>query len=381
MFGIMLLFIAAAAGTASQGVLLGEYIGHYSLTKDSQGYVSSAQSAGLLLSVVSMGALSGRFKKTSIILTTGIAIAAVFFAASFALPFALLLVCYGGFGVAFGMFDATSSSMLVDIDPENSAKKMNLMRACYSIGGLVLPVVLERLLGVMGWNMVLRCMACFAAAAAAVYFLCSRPFCAETVKPSGSKGRINSAEISRFLKRRGSVTFILCLLIYGMHQTGFIVWISRFVNTNMDANGTGVYVLSAYWGGVTLARLIASKVKLSFVQSVIAGNLVATAVLAAGILSGSVAAMTACAAAAGLAEGTVIPFLMERACHMDAENTALGASMAIFIVNAGCMLSPPLIGLLTDSFGGGVGMSLIVVTGALCAVFGWLNERALRETK
>ena len=369
-FSIILLMFTGALCNATQGTLLTSYINHYGLRSSSQGLMSSMQSAGNLAALLLIGVLVGRLQKTTILMVSAVTIPAVFLMLSGKPAFLLLLIGFLIYGVAFGFQDALASALMVDLNPEKSGLYMNILHGVFGLGGLSAPVIYAYLMNRgMAWNGILMLVACFCAASCVLYSILR--FRVQQCFQGGivPVRKIGFTDIRRFLAERRKAVLLCCAILFGAHQIGISSWIARYVSEFLQAPAYGALSLSLFWVGTAASRLVSSFIHIPRAKKICLGFLFASAFIAIGIFCNNGLIMAICCLLAGLAEGPILPLMLDMSCSWERENTSLGSTMVLLALYIGFLIMPVLIGKLASAINMTAAMLTTVLASAIGGIF------------
>ena len=367
---IILLMFTGALCNATQGTLLTSYINHYNLRSSSQGLMSSMQSAGNLAALLLIGVLVGRLQKTTILMISAVTIPAVFLMLSGKPAFLLLLAGFLIYGVAFGFQDALASALMVDLNPEKSGLYMNILHGVFGLGGLSAPVFYAYLMNRgMAWNGILMLVACFCAVSCALYIILR--FRVQQCFQGGivPVRKIGFTDIRRFLAERRKAVLLCCAILFGAHQIGISSWIARYVSEFLQSPAYGALALSLFWVGTAASRLASSFIHIPRAKKICLGFLFASAFIAIGIFCNNGLIMAICCLLAGLAEGPILPLMLDMSCSWERENTSLGSTMVLLALYIGFLIMPVLIGKLASAFSMTAAMLTTVLASAMGGIF------------
>ena len=343
--GIMLLMFIGAVCTATQGILLTDFITDYNLESSSQGLMSAFQSAGNLLAPFVIGVYLGKTRKINVLTLSAFFIPLVFFVIAQKPPFAILLASYGVYGFAFGFIDSLASSIIVDLYQERASQYMNVLHGVYGAGGLAGPAFLQSLRNAgLKWNGVLSVLCMLSLFAALLYSAAAFPVFRSEAKRSGKTSAISLYEIMNIIRKRKHKILLFISFLYGAHQTGISVWITRYISEYLHRPEYGAVALSLFWGGITASRLVISRFSFKPEKIIFYGHFLSGLLTAVGVLSGNGFLMTLCCGLSGFFEGAILPLTLYLSCSWISDNTALGSSMVVFVHNIGSIIAPPFMG-------------------------------------
>ena len=369
-----------AAVNSSHGALLSPMISHYGLSSSQQGYPNSAQNIGCIAAMFTSLWVIGRLRKQTL-LTAAVALMALLMVPLSLLPsFPVYLGLYALVGVAYAYMDAIASSMIADLHPgKNSARMMCVMHACHGLSGIVSPLLLGAMLGASG-NMPRAYLTILAIGLFTVAVL--RPANAR-IRLSDAAARpepLTRAQLSAFFGDPTLRALAICILFYGIHLSGMIVWIDRYVDVGLQS-ALGALALAFLYAGLTASRLLVPLLRIKPLTYISVSCALGAAVLAAGLCADSAAVMCGCVLACSLLCGALIPVALGTACAGFSSNTLLASTLINLCMLAGNCVSSPLIGMIEARAGLRWGMSacaLALVAAAAAPALRLLRSRAAR---
>lgn len=365
---IYFMMFTASVCTTTQGVMLTQYIEYYDLKSVEQGLMSAFQSGGNLAALFFLGVLLRKLKKREILMITAVLIPCVFFMFGMRVELPFFLSGYFVYGVVFGFLDSLASSTMVDLYPENSSLYMNLLHGIYGLGGLAGPLILKRLsLKGLEWNELLTAAGVMAAAAFAVYGLAVF-FSKEMPAGCRVEEKITAGDMADFLRDKRKRGLFCCAFLYGAHQIGITVWMTRYITIYLKEPAPGGVVLSVFWVCVAFSRLVFPRFKWKNETALWAGHLISGLAVLAGVLSADGLVMVICTGISGLAEGMILPLTLDMGCHFEMNHTSLGSSMVLLAHYAGFIITPLIMGALISKASISAGMVLPAVLSLAAAV-------------
>jgi len=266
-----------------------------------------------------------------------------------------------------GAIDGGVNGLFLDLFREARGGALSLLHVFFSVGALLAPFSVGQLVAAgVGWR-ILVLIPGAAALALAAYF-------GSLPMPSGHAGRAVPAtdqvdQTERSLLPFAGLAVAICLYVAG--EVGVSSWLVRFLSGEPVALATAV--LSGFWGGLALGRLVSNRVAERFDYTrFIAGCFAATAVTT---VAASIVPMFPLAAAlfglAGFFSGPIYPMIMALGGdiyphRLAALSGSLGASAVI-----GSVTYPALVGVTAARVGlrtGMVGAGLLSIPGALAVL-------------
>ncbi len=252
-----LAFILIGINDGAIGVLLPSLQRHYSVDKATVGLVFIAGTAGYLVSAFTSGLLTQKLG-TRLFLALG---AATFLlgAAAYALmlPFPLLLGMVLVFGFGLAIIDTGLNSHVARL-PRNLAL-LNYLHAFYGVGALLGPLIASTVLALsLGWNTVYVLLV-FLTLWLLVGFLLLFPR-TDSATDEGETPESGNV-LASVIKLRVVWMGALFLLLYVGSEASLGDWAYSFLTEErrQEAVFSGL-VVSGYWLGLTLGRLLLARV-------------------------------------------------------------------------------------------------------------------------
>ncbi len=366
---------------AAHGILLSGIIGHYGLSDAQQGYPSAAQNLGCLVSMFTSLWVIGRVSKQALS-TLAIAVMTVAMLPLSLLPgFPTYLALYALVGVAFAYVDSIASSMIADLHPgENASRMMCLMHASHGLAGILLPPVIRAAMGGEG-NLPRAYMAIFAMGIAAllivapIHFKFRLPDNAERPEP------MSLVQLRAFFGMRSLRALSLAILFYGIHLTGMIVWISRYIEIELHRGALGALSLSLLYAGITGSRLIVSAIRIPPYTYMRRSCVLGAMAMGIGLIAQNAYVMCGAVVLCALLSGSVIPVAIGTACSEFSSNTMLASALMMLAMLIGNSISSPLIGMVEARSGMTWGMSIPAAALMLCGLIVLFAQRRLAATR
>ena len=190
----------------------------------------------------------GRLRKQTL-QTAAVALMALLMVPLSLLPsFPAYLGLYALVGVAYAYIDAIASSMIADLHPgRNSARMMCVMHACHGLSGIVSPLLLSAALGPSG-NMPRAYLTILAIGLFTVAFLWPANARIRLSDAAARPEPLTRAQLSAFFGDPTLRALAICILFYGIHLSGMIVWIDRYVDVGLQS-ALGALALAFLYAG------------------------------------------------------------------------------------------------------------------------------------
>ena len=333
----------------------------------------TAHSLGYLVSAILGGRLYDRLPGHPLLVACLLVIAAMLALIPLISELWLLFAIFLVEGLAAGALDIGGNTLLVWVHGERVGPFMNALHFFFGVGAVLSPLLIARLVALSGgitwayWTLALLALP-------AALWLLPRPSPAAPAaaddEPTGGVKRVLVALVA------------LIFFLYVGAELGFGGWVYTYALTlGLGTAAGAAYLTSAYWGALTLGRLLAIPLAAHLrPRTILAGSLLGSMLSIALILlwPQSAVALWASALSMGLFTGPIFATVMVLAGrHM----TITGQITGGFFVGSslGGMVLPWLIGQLFVPAGPqvmpvAVLIDLALTLGAL-AVFLWRSEK------
>lgn len=356
---ILIIMVFMSCASAIRASLLTELIGYYHLESYLQGLPATFANLGSMAALISALVLVRYIRKPMLLLLATVFLTAttalIATAPTFGLYLSINLLC--GFGI--GLMDTLTSSSMADVQQgKNAGFFMNLLHACFGIGGILSPLLYSGLLGNgMRWNLVYLVLAgigvLFLIYALPVSLKQNRlPVYGDMMRA----GRIGRKEVIAIAKDKGFMIFVLMMFFFGLFWGGVNSWIVRFVSDTYNAPKAGDLAFSLIFIGTTAGRLTIPLFGIPSRTYVKISGFFSFALFSLALLTHSATATVILATIAAYICAPTIPFIASLACGHMRENTAIASTLIFLAMYIGQAISSPVIGTLTASVSPEVGM-------------------------
>ena len=337
---VCFLMFATNIGHSAQGVLLSDLIDHYGLKSASQGLFSTFQSIGCIAACILVVILAGKIRRSRMLLCSISFMTAAIALMSLRLPIFAALPVYTLFGIGYASTSVVSSSFAATIYPGKQSV-MGILHAFLGTGGLLAPLLLRRLRQGLPWNRVYAADALILLVVWLLYFFAMNATGVGQVERNDSRGKITLSGLKTFLSRPRNLLLLLAAFGYMGFQNGVGVWITRFLDFRIPGANIGPFALSAFWIGITVARLTIMRTKIRPEVAFAAGCLLSAASLALAIRATSAPLAFALILIAGFVSGAAIPQLYHLISVWNPENALLPTSVVGVTLYIATMLTAP----------------------------------------
>jgi fucose permease len=367
-------FIILGLTTAVIGPTLSRLAEHTNTQLSQISFIFPASAFGYLIGSVLAGRLYDRLPGHRILVTVLLVVAGTLtltpLAGSIWVLTAILLIL----NISTGSIDVGGNTLLVWVHRNKVGPYMNALHFFFGVGSFLAPVIVAQVMkGTGEINLAFWIMALLALPVAVwLFFLCSPKSIVET----GGDHKGPASVLLVFL-------VALFLFIYVGAEVGFGNWIFTYTTSlNMADEVTAAYLNSAFWGALTLGRLLSIPLAVRFsLRSILTADLVGCliSVLVIVFFPSSLTALWVGTLGLGFSMAAVFPTTISLAERV---LTITGSITSYFFVGSslGGMFLPWLIGQLFEPIGPEVTMIIILVDLlAGFAVFAFLMSKAKKS--
>ncbi len=210
-------------------------------------HIASAAAPGV------MGAVADRVGKKPILLIFAVVFAAGCLTAGASQGVTVYTVGICLIGAGCSVCESLSTAVAGDADPKNAARYSNLIQCFLSAGAIGAPLVMRLLIGqgICNWRgLFYICGGAFLALFAVLLFY---PF------PKAEQAeRTQKSSYGDILRSPLFLCMFAGMVVYVGLENGFGYFVETLFDRRLDSAQVGAYGISAYWAGMTIARLIYS---------------------------------------------------------------------------------------------------------------------------
>lgn len=365
-------FVALGLAYAVLGPTLIDLAANVGTDLTSISYVLSARGLGYLVGSLVGGRLYDTIKGNPVMAGALLLTAATLLA----MPFLSVLWLLVGFAFLLGSFlgavDVGGNTLLVWLHRDRVDPYMNGLHFCFGVGASVSPVIIAQAVtltggirwGYWGLAILLLPVAAFLARIPSPSSVSDDE--ARNPAPAGSRMRD-----TRLLNGRLVALIAVFFFLYVGAEASFGGWIATYAKTTgMGDTVTAAYLTSAFWGAMTVGRLLSVPLAARFSpRQVLVGDLAGclVSVLVLVVWMGNPVATWVGTLGAGLSMASIFPTAISLA---EKHLKITGTVTSLFFVGAslGGMSLPLLIGLLYESVGPGVTILAIALAVLLDAL-------------
>lgn len=353
---LYLLMMAYAVSVTMIGPVMPVLIEQYNLRLSQGGLVTTLQSTGSILAIITGGMISDSIRKSYIICTAFFLYIISLLLVSTSPSYTILLAIFFLLGASTKTVDSIINAYISDLHPDRRGLFLAFLHIFFGTGALIGPLFIRTLLNRgIAWFEAFRFLGIICLAVLLGFMLLIN----RTGIKESPKANINTANIFTLFKDSRILMLCLVMLMYAGHQSGVVLWMSTYSEKVLNA-GTffSSYIISFFWVGIITGRVtypVLSK-RFSPRKLLAVGSLLGGFLLVSGIIVSTPFILAAAVTLAGALTGATYPILIALGCSWYPENSG-AVSSAFFLCSAiASMFFPWLIGLTGEIFNLKTGM-------------------------
>jgi len=372
---ILLLITVYGFTNTFQSVVMNQVVDSYGLSGGQQGILSSVINIGSIVALLSATVLQGRMRKMNILFFATILQALAFGALGIPGKLGSMLIIGVVLGLGFGWTDTYCNSAMVDVHSERSPQFLGLLHGGFGVGSLLCPLVVSALLLISSWRHISLYMGILMVVAAVLFWLLglNADRGTHSIQPDN---KLSLSQVAGYLGSSRNILVISAGVFYAATQTGLTVWLVRYMTLQYDAERLGATALSIYWICATASRFIAPRIRLRPLVLFLLGVFLSSIFQTIGVLMGNPVLMCVMVGCIGMVTGQCIPMLIGESTRGYEGITALPTSVVLFMLCIARILTPLVMGVISDGVSVSTAMLLPAVTGLLAALFAFAGLRA-----
>ena len=315
---------------------------HFNANDLQLSYIIAAMYVGSLSMVLIIGELSEKIGKRSgaIIAALCYSIGALFVALSDTIP--LSIISFLIFGCGSGGIEAVLFSLIGDYNGEKTFKVMNLSQATFSIGAVLAPLIISRLVLSVSYKFVYGAM-WFLIAAIAMMFIISRDIDSFIKRPEHHEGGLLAI---RLIRNPAMLTFMLILMLAIGCETSVTYWLVNYFDS-LGAFALGSMGLSLYWMSSIPGRIIGAHVQNTGRFLIVCFFMACAGILLLLLLPVPMLKLTGIVLT-GVALAPVYPCISTLGARLFPDRSASAFSLMVFSCGLGGALAQPVIGAVAE---------------------------------
>ena len=356
----ILVFGFAIAFTIS-GVVVNHVIEYYGLIGAEQGYMNSminiGNTAAILLTIV----VHIRFKKTSMLVISGLLMVSMLLLTGISGSFPVLLLVSLALGFGLGWLDSYLNSCVIDANPETSLKSQGLLHGFYGIGALLTPILAAAFLNTTSWQGIYLIFAPIIAITVIIYMITLRTTKRYISLSNTEATRFTGKEILSYIKEKKNILLLLASFTYSIMQFGMLTWIVRYMSVQHGEEALGMAGITVMLIFTTISRFVAPRLKIDSIKLHSCGTMIAGVSLFIGIVSNNPWVMMAMIGLASLTTGFCTAVLINKSVAINECNSLLPTSAILLMTRIAGTVTPPLLGWISLYSMQGSMMVLVIV--------------------
>jgi fucose permease len=267
-----------------------------------------------------------------------------------------------------GALDGGMNGLILDLYPTGRGRAMNLLHLFFSLGALTAPLIVGRLVeGGIAWSDLYVASGAVALLVAVGFSLVAMPDGRVAGDVRTAAGGAGWRQRTRSSLAGPLILLSIAIAFYVASEVGVSNWLVRFLDpAPLSVATTG---LSLFWAGLTLGRLVSSRLadRFDHVRFTAAASAATSVALIGAIFAPSVEVSIALFALAGFATGPVFPMIIAIGGDRYPDRTSAVSGFLAGAAVAGAIIYPPVMGFLSVTVGLTVAMLGNVVLGFACA--------------
>lgn len=344
------------------GSILPEIILRFDISKTDAGSLFSVMNFGILIGSLVFGPIVDRFGYKILLVTCSallfIGMEGVAFSSSFELFTIFVLV----FGFSGGIMNGATNALVSDISEEGRGAGLALLGVFFGIGAFGVPLILGSLLNLFTYTQIISALGSIVVIAFFLFLWLKFP-------PPKQPLSFPVSEAFSLVKHP-TLIFLAFILFF---QSGVEImtggWTATYFYEELDVEAsTAVILLSFFWIGIMLTRLVLSKLLLTRSPARILKISLGTAFAGALILlfTNHIIPATIAVFILGVGFGSVYPIILGYIGDLYTKMSGTAFSVAITIAMIGGMLLPYLAGIIGDAYG--LKTAFLIVPAALAII-------------
>lgn len=308
-----------------------------------------------------MGAVADRIGKKKVLVLFTIFYGFGCLIAAFSPVLAVFVISMLIIGAGYSVCESLTSAVCVEVDSVNGARYINLTQCLLSVGAILGPIVMSNLPAFPFDSWRLLYIFCGLPLVAIGLWLSRLPFPAvEAAKKVQTSAR--HLWLSPIF-----ICLVVSMFMYVGLETGFGYFVEILFDLKSGGAALGAYGISAYWGGMAIARLVYSLWTYPPKQVVRLSFFAAALCFIALILVGSGWLCVALCFLVGFAYGPIWTSIVAGAAQRFPEHRASATGLMSSSCGFAGILYPMFMGVLVDSLDIRIGFVILAVSAAVGA--------------
>lgn len=377
-----LLFASACLGMLLFGItlttlgsILPEIILRFDISKTDAGSLFSIMNFGILMGSLVFGPIVDRFGYKILLIACSALLFLGMEGVAFSPSFELLTLFVLVFGFSGGIMNGATNALVSDISEEGRGAGLALLGVFFGIGAFGVPLILGSLLNLFTYTQVIAGLGLIIVIAFVLFVWLKFP----------PPKQPHSFPINEAFSLVKHPTLILLAFIL-FFQSGVEImtggWTATYFYEELNVeSSTAVILLSFFWIGLMVTRLVLSKLLLSRSSAKILMISLGTSLVGALLLllTHHIILATIAVFILGVGFGSVYPIILGYIGDLYSKMSGTAFSVAMTIAMIGGMLLPYLAGIIGDAYG--LKTSFLIVPVALIIIFSFFSIVLKRFSK
>lgn len=365
-----LLFASACLGMLLFGItltmlgsILPEIILRFDISKTDAGSLFSVMNFGILIGSLVFGPIVDRFGYKTLLVACSALLFLGMEGVAFSFSFELLTFFVFLFGFSGGVMNGATNALVSDISENGRGAGLALLGVFFGIGAFGVPLILGSLLNLFTYTQI---VAVFGSIVILGFFL----FLWLQFPPPKQPHSFPINEGVSLVKH--PTLILLAFILFFQSGTEIMTggWTATYFYEELNVeSSTAVILLSFFWIGLMVTRLVLSKLLLTRSSVHILVISIGTAFAGSLILlfTNHIIPATVAIFILGAGFGSVYPIILGYIGDLYSKMSGTAFSVAMTIAMIGGMLLPYLAGIIGDSYG--LKTSFLIVPAALAVIF------------
>jgi fucose permease len=351
------------------GPLLGSIQTTFTLSEGELGLFTVSLSVGLIISVFWGGYIVDRFSIKRVGISGQLLLSLGLFLFSLTNIFFWGMAAFFAIGIGGGLIEIVTNTLISDLYRERRASGLNLLHGFFGIGALVGPLFAGFLLDArVDWQRIYQIVALFSTSIIFLYILSQFP---RDITPE----KIDLSIFATIFKSPYTLLLGIIILLYVGAEMGITYWSVLYMKTHLKFSTiTASSFLTYFWVAITVGRFICYGLGKRVGEKVLLLLLSVGAVFSYGlfILSETVVMSGISLVLVGFCFSGVFPTIIAIGGSRYPAQTGTINGFLMTFMGLGILISPPLMGMVSEAYTLKAGISLVLILILFLALSGSL---------
>lgn len=344
------------------GSILPEIITRFGISKTEAGTLFTIMNFGILLGSLFFGPVVDRYGYRKLLIISTLLLLAGIEGVAFSTSYFAFTIFVFLFGLSGGIINGASNALVSDISEEGRSAGLALLGVFFGIGAFGVPIILGTLLDIFTYTQIIAAVGSIVLLASVLFFIIQFP----------APKQPHSFPVKEAVSLIKHPTLLLLAFILFL-QSGMEIttggWTATYFHEvlNIDTSAS-VFLLSFFWIGMMLSRLVLSKLLIK--QSPAKILKISIAIAFAGsillLLTDDIILATTGVFIIGAGFGACFPVVLGYIGDLYPKMSGTAFSFALAIALSGGMILPYLAGIIGDYYG--LRTSFIIIPSGLAVL-------------